>query len=434
MSSTSRGISTLTAILLALIGLLFLASGAAIWFLRPPPKFTARMMLHVAVERTYLLFRPETDWANNEAYLRKQAVLIRDRVTIMAALRDPEIANLQTLKEQADPVQWIENSLTVEFPSPEFIQISSSGERPVEIKKIVAAVIQAYMEKYVYRDKFDREQRRKKIEELRQEYTKKLGTLKERLKQVRERAGGEDEAAMQVVQQLANEELPLDIKRLTEVHQQLLVLRVEFGLHPHWLREVWPRYVAALNCLPGRGLPVNHALVALLHDDAHLLPEAAQGDRPQKDEQYRFLMAMEQALSQRVAKLSGAIKERRTDPDALSGVLEQIEESKKVVQKASDKLLEMEVEKDAPHPISLAFDEVSLSPPDTTKRTIMTWAAAVQAGLGVLLLGLALFQFRARGASFHRVVAGVTSEPVQTSHAVSVMRSSSAAPPKRKPS
>src|SRR5690349_7538250 len=66
-----------------------------------------------------------------------QAFLIRDRYVLNAALREPGIANLSTLKDQFDPLQWLAKEIKVEFPDPEFMHITLSGNRPDELLQVV---------------------------------------------------------------------------------------------------------------------------------------------------------------------------------------------------------------------------------------------------------------------------------------------------------
>ena len=53
----------------------------------------------------YLLFR------------RTQAVLVKTRLVASAALRNPKVAELSLVKEQKDPVAWLQENLKVDFPN-----------------------------------------------------------------------------------------------------------------------------------------------------------------------------------------------------------------------------------------------------------------------------------------------------------------------------
>jgi hypothetical protein len=148
MTITPRRITKRFPHLLYLIGLLFLLGGGATWFLMPPPKITARTQLHISVEPPNPLF-PENNRVSTEVFQRNQAFLIRDRFVLTAALREPGISDLTTIKEQSDPVQWLQREIKVEFPSPELMHIILSGDRSDEIQLIVSAVTKSYLDNVV---------------------------------------------------------------------------------------------------------------------------------------------------------------------------------------------------------------------------------------------------------------------------------------------
>lgn len=393
MTSQSRHISIRSSSLLALIGLAFVASGAAIWLLRP--KLTASAQLHLAIESPSILFQPEANQANNAAHLRSQTFFIKSRPVLAAAMHHlPKDVRSKLEAEQADPVQWLHDALTVDFPSQEFIQISLSGDRPDDLKEIVASVAMTYMENYVNKDRIKQEEPRKKLEARRQEFTNRLRDDEHRLWALRQQAGGDDESRTSLVQRLALEELRSVETDLVQVRRELRHLRVELSLHLDWFDEVWPQYAAALNCQPRPGLPVNHALVALLHDDAHLLHQAEQADRPQKKERLRLLTVMETAFLREAEHLNQQMNFPLRYSEEVGQLRKEIDQKKKLLQGIDDKLFKLEVERDAPPRISWPDREPFVSTSDATERKWMTRAAAVLAGLGILVFAIAGIKFR----------------------------------------
>lgn len=77
-----------------------------------------------------------------------QTLLIKDPVTFTAVLRKPEVAALSVIKEQRDPEEWLMKELRIDFPSPELMQFSMSGDRPEELKVIVNAIRDEYLSNY----------------------------------------------------------------------------------------------------------------------------------------------------------------------------------------------------------------------------------------------------------------------------------------------
>ena len=250
------------------IGLLLAAAaGAATWFLMPPPKITAHTQLYVASVQPNILF-PDESRVRHADFVRSQAYLITDRFVLNAALRSPEVAELSIIKEQSDPVQWLEKQVKVEFPSPEFIHISLSGDRPPELQKLVSAITQSYLEGVVNKQRNARRDRLEDLKKVVNRFEERTRTKRTTLRSLQVENGALNEKGMAILQQLALEDLHGVKKDLTQVRSQLRQLQVDLGMRPDWVETVWPRYAVGLNCLPGLQLPINHAVVALLHDDA----------------------------------------------------------------------------------------------------------------------------------------------------------------------
>jgi hypothetical protein len=121
-------------------GLALLVAGAAVWFLLPPPRPTARAQVYVPLN-------PAEDRLCGQEFLLLQAYLIKDRFVLDAALNDEQVrkADLSVLRGQPDPLRWLENEVKVDFPGPEFIQISLSGDRPEDLLVLVNAVRRSYL-------------------------------------------------------------------------------------------------------------------------------------------------------------------------------------------------------------------------------------------------------------------------------------------------
>jgi capsular exopolysaccharide synthesis family protein len=251
------------------IGLILaVIAGTATWFLMPPPKLSARTQLHVTVDPPNPLF-PEKSGVNHDVFMRNQAFLIRDRFVLTAAIRKlPEAAEMSLLKDQSDPLQWLEKEIRVEFPSPEFMHISLSGDQPEELTRIVTAVTESYLENVVHQESNSRSQELVKLKKIHDDFIKRTKNKRQRIRDLSRAVGPIDEKNLVIQQQIDLENLRIVKNELAKVHSDLRNLRVELGLHPDWVEQIWPQYVVGLNCLPGSSLPINNAIVALLHDDA----------------------------------------------------------------------------------------------------------------------------------------------------------------------
>jgi hypothetical protein len=130
-------------------------------------------------------------------FLHTQADLIRSHLVLGAALRDEKLAKLPTVAEQADPIGWLEERLNVEFArDSEVFKVSLEGDRPDDLKAIVDAVVESYLHHVVDRDRDERQARYDKLKKLWHTYQYELKRTRERLRQLNESAGTDNEEAL----------------------------------------------------------------------------------------------------------------------------------------------------------------------------------------------------------------------------------------------
>jgi len=118
--------------------------------------------------------------------LETQCVLIKSRLVVSAALRQPEISQLPAIKNQPDPIAWLQQILDViNLKDTEVLQVSlspRSGASGKDQAAIINAVVNAYMEEVVNVDLKRREDRLGKLKQIKQSYA---DILKERRETVR---------------------------------------------------------------------------------------------------------------------------------------------------------------------------------------------------------------------------------------------------------
>jgi len=93
--------------------------------------------------------------ANEFDYFRRtQVAIIKTPFVLMAAVRDPAVSSLPMIKSERDPVQFLKDQLTVDFPGDsELMRISMRGSDPKQMVDLVNAVCQAYEDEVIERDK-----------------------------------------------------------------------------------------------------------------------------------------------------------------------------------------------------------------------------------------------------------------------------------------
>src|SRR5262249_41034885 len=140
-----------------------------------------------SVMRQPLVQEAEPDF---ETYKRTQVVLVKSRLVLNAALRDPRVADLPILTKQLDPIEWLERILEVTFPdNTEIMRIRVRGPSPVESAKLVNAVTDAYMREIVNKERADRSRRLDTLRATISSYENTLHNKRQALRVLQEAAG-----------------------------------------------------------------------------------------------------------------------------------------------------------------------------------------------------------------------------------------------------
>lgn len=171
-------------------GLLLAAGlGAATYFLAPPAKHTVRTLIHIPPLRPWFGRTAEVIPEINN-HQRTQVAMMKSRLVLNAALRDPKVARLQTITEQIDPVEWLEKEVQADFSvAPEVLRIVMAGERPEELVILVDALREAYLKEIVGREANQRRERLAKLRELREKTEDQIRTSRENQKAIEKKAG-----------------------------------------------------------------------------------------------------------------------------------------------------------------------------------------------------------------------------------------------------
>jgi len=151
----------LHALSIAFLGTLLGAGLAFVAFSFTPSKYESYALLQVASMPPAIASQGDPTRGRTEflTYLKTTAQLIKSEFVLNSALSDPKyrISELPTLKEQKDPIKFLDEKLVVTYSEgSEIIRISLEGDRPDDIRMIVDAVKDAY-----YREVVEKELRTK---------------------------------------------------------------------------------------------------------------------------------------------------------------------------------------------------------------------------------------------------------------------------------
>jgi succinoglycan biosynthesis transport protein ExoP len=145
--------------------------------------------------------------------------LVKSRFVLNAALRQPGVAALASVRQQLDPVKRLEKEISVDYPGgSEILRISMSGEDPKEIEMLVNAVKDAYLQEVVNKERDQRLQRMSDLERIYNEREEKALSKRTALKQLARTLGTSDSQALTFKQHIALEHFAELKKEQTRLH------------------------------------------------------------------------------------------------------------------------------------------------------------------------------------------------------------------------
>jgi polysaccharide biosynthesis transport protein len=134
------------------VGLILACVGAGLAWVTYKPKYTAVTAMRIAFSKQSILpGAPAENERSIEKRQKNEAQIIKSRDLLRAVLKTGDIRSLETIRNEEDPVEWLEKELQASFvKDTDFFRIALSGENPEDVTKIVNAVRKVYIEKYKY--------------------------------------------------------------------------------------------------------------------------------------------------------------------------------------------------------------------------------------------------------------------------------------------
>lgn len=202
-------------------------AGSAVWFTQTE-KHIARTMVLVNAQAP-ILVADTRDRSDFGSYQRTQVAYVKSRLVLNAALRDPKVAELKSVREQFQPVLWLEKEIQVDFSvAPEVLRIQMTGEQPNELIAIVDAVREAYLMEV---NRAEVEGRQKRLAKLKEIYAEKDQYLQEKrrlLKQMQEESGStKDGKALERAQEAYLKKLEALNNELIPTRMRILMLQMD---------------------------------------------------------------------------------------------------------------------------------------------------------------------------------------------------------------
>ena len=199
-------------------------AAAATWYLIPPSSYSAQAVLIVSSTPPRLLFGTAETWSQH--YYQNQLALIRSRMVLNAALRQPDVAALARVRQQVDPVDWLSKQVQPRFEG-ELFRIGVSGDDPRELAILANAVTDAYLQEIVDAERTERLGRFNKLKEIYAKYQDTLQDKRETLRRLAETAGSTDKDTLAFKHQFAIERHGAAQRELMQYQTELRRVAVE---------------------------------------------------------------------------------------------------------------------------------------------------------------------------------------------------------------
>jgi succinoglycan biosynthesis transport protein ExoP len=206
---------------LALITGLVCASvaAAAAWFAVPQSEYSTRAVLHVSSFQPNIIFKTAEARAEYGLYQKTLLTRLKGHDVLTAAQRNKEVVKLKLDRRFEDPTLWLEEEIQAGFVG-EILTISMSGSRPGDLKVLVDAVTDAFMEEVVDAERKARTRRLDELKRLYEKYETSLSDKRSIRENVARQIGGNDKESIQLTQGFA-------IERQAKMRQRLLDVRME---------------------------------------------------------------------------------------------------------------------------------------------------------------------------------------------------------------
>jgi hypothetical protein len=245
------------------------------------------------------------------AYRRTQLVLLKSRLVLRAAVRRPEVAGLAALKEKADPLAWLEENLRAAFiDDTGVLRVSVARGSPADRAALTNAVVRAYLEEVVGREKNDKAQRWEELAALQTRYEDQLQHKRQQLRKMTEVRG----ASLSLKQQFDREDLTRFRAELQQV--RLETIRAQARLN----------YLKRVGSADAKEVAKREEEVAVLEEQAKLLraeidplarvvqAAAAAASDPELESVREEIAAGEQQVRKMAAEVEALKVEERAGP------------------------------------------------------------------------------------------------------------------------
>lgn len=215
------------------LGLVLAAvAGPAAWLFVPRAKYTASATILVASNPKRIIWDTKDNRADPRTYQKTQVALLTDRSVLAHALAKPEVSRLPMVREQyrqqADPEEWLKQGLRAEFAGgSEVLELALSGDYPEDLPTVVNAVVDSYKTLVLDEERNERFKRLDELKKLWDRYQRDLKVKRKSLEQLADSVGSHDQNAVALSQQFKVSQLAMAQGELMRTRTDLLKVKAE---------------------------------------------------------------------------------------------------------------------------------------------------------------------------------------------------------------
>ena len=197
------------------------AAGVVTWRMQSPT-YEAGAVLELSETGTHMVFSEIEAVERYELFQGTQKLLAQSRLVISAALRDQQVANLETMRHFENPIEWIRKRLRImTWENTELMGIRICTKNPEDCVVLVNAVADAYMDEVVNLEQKTKQERLTRIDQLDLEKQNELRQERESLRELAERLGSGDPAALSAKLQILLQETSLFRSQANRIREEL---------------------------------------------------------------------------------------------------------------------------------------------------------------------------------------------------------------------
>jgi len=186
------------------LGLAVLAApvvAALAWYLLPPNKYTAEALLLVESEQPTLITPTKEYRSDPETDHRTQLALIKSLVVSKVVVQ-PEVLELSIIKQQREPAEWLEQQIKADFKG-KILSLAMTGDNPTDVTTVVKAVTRTYLSEVANKEKLQRIDRNRSLEEHYDKLEQQLDSKRKVLRDLSTAVGSKDKQNLSMQQRLA---------------------------------------------------------------------------------------------------------------------------------------------------------------------------------------------------------------------------------------